>query len=740
MKKFVGIFILFSAFMLSAQENWEHLEYYDGKYQLDNSLEGDIYVSSYNNNNKDFFKFSLEDMKWQPALINSPSMPYKNYKVRITDPPYATAIISDFNTGEVLKEATFIEKVGQDISFTVEDRTEKGIIFYGGYEVQAYVLMMNDDLELILFETPESKFNLLETFALNDFIILKIRNQSGTFYLKFDFQGKLIESYQQSDITIYDIFQYGDKLLVHYQSGMEYKIGFFDDDLNLIEDVYEIGMTIGTRKIVDYEDEHLLILDYEVSHFIDVNIITKETHTLNNDMNNSYFVCGSFSSKDSTYFIIGQYPFTVENFNPNTFNEKRTLFYLYNADSKELTAINDGLTSFKVKGFYDVGILTSAYLDPHTLIYSNYSNSWEKIDSAIMYPEPEAPKLYTAATQVIPYYSGQFWMSETGKGGYYDLITGEKSKVTMPELPEPQGMGGMKRWILQNNSGKIILNDRNRIAELDFDAENMTVGEYEFGYTYNGSDFYGIQSVKYLEGNYYMLLEGKISRSADLSNWEAVTGDDIVVSRVISDQQWISLFFADDEQNIYEYNANNESLRLIADDISEAPFYIKRVTNVFYSSHDLYLVVEDYNNPNENQILKSDYDDINWVDISEGLPKGKYNSTHYSTYQQAFYVNIDGYGIYRKDLFTSVEDAESLPQPKIYPQPAKNIVNFDISMMSLANSDVEIFDLQGKKIDAFKIAPGSQSFTFSTADLNPGIYFIRLDTAEGNKLYKFNVE
>ena len=96
--------------------------------------------------------------------------------------------------------------------------------------------------------------------------------------------------------------------------------------------------------------------------------------------------------------------------------------------------------------------------------------------------------------------------------------------------------------------------------------------------------------------------------------------------------------------------------------------------------------------------------------------------------------------IYYLDLFTSVEDAESLPQPKIYPQPAKNIVNFDISMMSLSNSDVEIFDLQGRKIDAFKIEPGSHSFTFSTADLNPGIYFIRLDTAEGNKLYKFNVE
>jgi hypothetical protein len=70
----------------------------------------------------------------------------------------------------------------------------------------------------------------------------------------------------------------------------------------------------------------------------------------------------------------------------------------------------------------------------------------------------------------------------------------------------------------------------------------------------------------------------------------------------------------------------------------------------------------------------------------------------------------------------------------MFPNPAGNLVTFSVQT-SAAQSKLEVFDAVGKLVIAKDIAAkGKQNINVSTADLNNGVYFIRINGGQARKL------
>jgi hypothetical protein len=98
-------------------------------------------------------------------------------------------------------------------------------------------------------------------------------------------------------------------------------------------------------------------------------------------------------------------------------------------------------------------------------------------------------------------------------------------------------------------------------------------------------------------------------------------------------------------------------------------------------------------------------------------------------------------GFHQPDKFSvGFETIESKWSGYIYPNPVDDQVTLSISSDYQANYIIDLFDAGGRRILANKEInhlPGSQQFSFSTAELSAGTYLLRVSSLEGRNQRSF---
>jgi hypothetical protein len=92
---------------------------------------------------------------------------------------------------------------------------------------------------------------------------------------------------------------------------------------------------------------------------------------------------------------------------------------------------------------------------------------------------------------------------------------------------------------------------------------------------------------------------------------------------------------------------------------------------------------------------------------------------------------------------TSIDDIpNNLYNVAVYPNPAKDMLNVDLTTENTGNINFNIVDITGKQIssETVKHAGGAMTYTTSVSNLSKGIYFVYILTNQGKTVKKFVVE
>lgn len=79
-----------------------------------------------------------------------------------------------------------------------------------------------------------------------------------------------------------------------------------------------------------------------------------------------------------------------------------------------------------------------------------------------------------------------------------------------------------------------------------------------------------------------------------------------------------------------------------------------------------------------------------------------------------------------EDLSTSIEKVSAIAQFKIFPNPAKN--EFNLQLSEIPEGSVSIYDMNGRIVK--QVRPRSKNTRISIAELDAGIYFVTIDNSE----------
>jgi len=155
-------------------------------------------------------------------------------------------------------------------------------------------------------------------------------------------------------------------------------------------------------------------------------------------------------------------------------------------------------------------------------------------------------------------------------------------------------------------------------------------------------------------------------------------------------------------------------------------FSLQYITPVFYPEWDFFSFVAG-REPGSFYILQSYYDIT--------LPLHNCLEIHYSsdygvTYT-TFFHELDS-------TFTGLPREISLPELKVYPNPAKDQVTFQFNEeVRNAETHLCVFDLEGKLMDEKLIEPGAREIILDTRRYAPGIYCYMLNQATPGAQGKF---
>ena len=113
--------------------------------------------------------------------------------------------------------------------------------------------------------------------------------------------------------------------------------------------------------------------------------------------------------------------------------------------------------------------------------------------------------------------------------------------------------------------------------------------------------------------------------------------------------------------------------------------------------------------------------------LHEPVLKVTESSANGSTTYRVQYMDNDRYlGISENELVTNMA---------VYPNPAKDIVNIDFSLVQKGGLNVELYDIIGNKVSVIysgDMAQGTHQLKFNASGFDKGLYFIRL-TSDNNK-------
>jgi hypothetical protein len=72
---------------------------------------------------------------------------------------------------------------------------------------------------------------------------------------------------------------------------------------------------------------------------------------------------------------------------------------------------------------------------------------------------------------------------------------------------------------------------------------------------------------------------------------------------------------------------------------------------------------------------------------------------------------------------------------KIYPNPAKDYVQFQFDYPNAQNTSVEIMDYTGREVETVPVQ-GLSNYTLNLSSYSPGVYFVVVRSAEGSEVHK----
>jgi hypothetical protein len=89
-------------------------------------------------------------------------------------------------------------------------------------------------------------------------------------------------------------------------------------------------------------------------------------------------------------------------------------------------------------------------------------------------------------------------------------------------------------------------------------------------------------------------------------------------------------------------------------------------------------------------------------------------------------------------VVTALEpDQPTLPfEIQVHPAPASNRVTVELSMPEGGFADIRVFDITGRQVDRLDsgpFVPGESRLFWAAGGVAPGLYFVRIETAEGSK-------
>lgn len=141
------------------------------------------------------------------------------------------------------------------------------------------------------------------------------------------------------------------------------------------------------------------------------------------------------------------------------------------------------------------------------------------------------------------------------------------------------------------------------------------------------------------------------------------------------------------------------------------------------------------------QDINSEGGDYSITNSTEVLSIGANPSAYKTIYRHFFNGAIDEVRIYNRVLdeseieylYTSVNNVIINSSVKIYPNPTTDYLSIDFDN-KFSNSDIEIFDITGKKILGIKSRKNEEKINMS--ELDRGVYFIRIKNEEFIKTKK----
>jgi hypothetical protein len=98
---------------------------------------------------------------------------------------------------------------------------------------------------------------------------------------------------------------------------------------------------------------------------------------------------------------------------------------------------------------------------------------------------------------------------------------------------------------------------------------------------------------------------------------------------------------------------------------------------------------------------------------------------------------LDNIGIYSASDPTLIENISL--QASIFPNPTQDNITIKLGQIG-QNVSVDIIDLQGRVIQQDEINKSQDQIQLSLASLQPGIYFVRLVSKNGNAIKRFIVQ
>jgi hypothetical protein len=127
-----------------------------------------------------------------------------------------------------------------------------------------------------------------------------------------------------------------------------------------------------------------------------------------------------------------------------------------------------------------------------------------------------------------------------------------------------------------------------------------------------------------------------------------------------------------------------------------------------------------------------------WQPYSTNLPNVIINELDINNETNMLYAASYGRGLWASALVEDNLGTENFIDRAaviLYPNPVKNELNITLPISS--DMDVRVFDTQGKLLQFYRDLESVSTLTINTEILKPGIYFIRLETSQGDVTKKF---